>query len=77
MIIIKTLQLYQDIEWDKLVNNFVNIPHLITRESVLSMASNEALEYPSKFKDSFGNIILIGPDAPVGNKIEGKIRAKI
>ncbi len=76
MIIIKTLQLYQESEWDKLVNNFVNIPHLITRESVLSMATNEALEYPSKFKDSFGNIILIGPDAPVGNKIEGKIRAR-
>ena len=63
-------------EWDNLVNNFVYIPHLITRESVLSMATNEALEYPSKFKDSFGNIILIGPDAPVGNKIEGKIRAR-
>ena len=58
-------------------NNFVNFPHLITRESVLSMATKEALEFPSKFKDSFGNIILIGPDAPVGNKIEGKIRVKI
>ncbi len=63
-------------EWDMLVNNFVNIPHLITRESVLSMATTEALEHPSKFKDSFGNIILVGPDAPVGNKIDGKIRAR-
>ena len=63
-------------EWDKLVDNFVNFPHLITRESVLSMATKEALEFPTKFKDSFGNIILIGPDAPVGNKIEGKIRAR-
>ncbi|MDQ6724063.1 MAG: SDR family oxidoreductase, partial [Thermoproteota archaeon] len=64
------------IEWDKLVNNFINIPHLITRESVLSMATQEALEYPGKFKDSFGNIILIGPNAPIGEKIEAKIRAR-
>jgi NAD(P)-dependent dehydrogenase (short-subunit alcohol dehydrogenase family) len=63
-------------EWDKLVNNFINIPHLITRESVLSMATQEALDNPGKFKDSFGNIIIIGPNAPVGEKIEGKIRAR-
>jgi len=64
------------IEWEKLVNKFIHIPHLITRESVLSMATHEALENPSKFKDSFGNIILIGPDEPAGEKIEGKIRAR-
>jgi hypothetical protein len=63
-------------EWDNLVNNFVNIPHIITRESVLSMATYKALENPTKFKDSFGNIILIGPDSPIGQKIEGKIRAR-
>ncbi|MDP8907014.1 MAG: alcohol dehydrogenase, partial [Thermoproteota archaeon] len=63
-------------EWDKLVNNFINIPHLITRESVLSMATHEALENPNKFKGSLGNIILIGPESPVGQKIEGKIRAR-
>jgi NAD(P)-dependent dehydrogenase (short-subunit alcohol dehydrogenase family) len=63
-------------EWDGLVNNFINIPHLITRESVLSMATQEAMENPGKFKDSFGNIIIIGPNAPVGEKIEGKIRAR-
>jgi NAD(P)-dependent dehydrogenase (short-subunit alcohol dehydrogenase family) len=64
------------LEWDGLVNNFINIPHLITRESVLTMATQEALENPGKFKDSFGNIIIIGPNAPVGEKIEGKIRAR-
>jgi len=63
-------------EWDNLVNNFINIPHIITRESALSMATHEALENPSKFKDSLGNIILIGPDSPVGQKIDGKIRAR-
>ena len=35
-----------------------------------------SLENPSKFKGSLGNIILIGPDSPVGQKIEGKIRAR-
>ncbi len=40
------------------------------------MATQEALEYPDKFKDSFGNIILIGPNAPIGEKIEAKIRAR-
>jgi NAD(P)-dependent dehydrogenase (short-subunit alcohol dehydrogenase family) len=63
-------------EWDKLVNNFINIPHVITRESVLSIATQEALEDPSKFKGTFGNIIIIGPDSPIGQKIEGKIRAR-
>ncbi len=63
-------------EWDRLVNIFINIPHIITRESVLSMVTHEALENPNKFKDSLGNIILIGPDSPVGQKIEGKIRAR-
>jgi hypothetical protein len=63
-------------EWDKLVNDFINIPHIVTRESALSMATHEALENPSKFKGSLGNIILIGPDSPVGQKIDGKIRAR-
>ncbi len=63
-------------EWDKLVNNFINIPHIITRESALSMATREAIENPNVFKESSGNIILIGPDSPVGQKIEGKIRAR-
>jgi NAD(P)-dependent dehydrogenase (short-subunit alcohol dehydrogenase family) len=63
-------------EWDKLVDKFINIPHLITRESVLSMATRESLENPNRFKGSLGNIILIGPNSPVGQKIEGKIRAR-
>ena len=36
------------------------------------MATKEALENPVKFKDSFGNIIIIGPDAPVGKKSKEK-----
>ena len=72
----KNLTSLQRSQWDKLVNKFINIPHLIVRESVISMATKEALENPDKFKNSFGNIIIIGPDAPIGEKIEGKIRAR-
>ena len=63
-------------EWDKLVNQFVLIPHLVVRESVLSITTRDALTIPAKFKDSFGNIIIIGPSSPKGRKIDGKTRAR-
>jgi NAD(P)-dependent dehydrogenase (short-subunit alcohol dehydrogenase family) len=63
-------------QWDNLVNNFINIPHLVTRESVLSMATQDALQNPNKFKNSFGNIIIVGPKGPTGEKIDGRIRAR-
>ena len=72
----KDITFLSRMEWDNLVNNFINFPHLVTRSSVLSMSSQEALENPDKFKDSFGNIVIIGPVAPSGGKIEGKIRAR-
>jgi hypothetical protein len=72
----KDLTTLQRSHWDKLVNNFINIPHLIVRESVISMATKDALENPDKFKNSFGNIMIVGPDAPIGEKIEGRIRAR-
>ena len=72
----KDITFLSRMEWDHLVNNFIYFPHLVTRSSVLSMSSQEALENPDKFKDSFGNIVIIGPVAPSGGKIEGKIRAR-
>ena len=72
----KDITFLSRMEWDRLVNNFIYFPHLVTRFSVLSMSSQEALENPDKFKDSFGNIVIIGPVAPSGGKIEGKIRAR-
>ena len=62
--------------WNRLVEEFINIPHLITRESALSMASRNALESPDLFKNARGNIIIIGPQAPTGKKISGRIRAR-
>ena len=63
-------------KWNRLVEEFINIPHLITRESVLSMTSRDALDKPELFKTSKGNVIIIGPDAPVGKKISGSVRAR-
>ncbi|HYY40621.1 MAG TPA: alcohol dehydrogenase, partial [Nitrososphaera sp.] len=32
---------------------------------------------PAKFKDSTGVIVIVGPDAPVGKKISGLLRARV
>ena len=63
-------------QWDALVDNFIYIPGLITKEGVSAMAPEGAVEDPTKFKDSKGTIILVGPDAPVGKKISGLLRAR-
>ncbi|HSF49717.1 MAG TPA: SDR family NAD(P)-dependent oxidoreductase, partial [Nitrososphaeraceae archaeon] len=63
-------------EWDELVNNFIHIPGLITREAVRVMAPDGALDQPAKFKDSTGIIVILGPDSPSGKKISGLSRAR-
>jgi NAD(P)-dependent dehydrogenase (short-subunit alcohol dehydrogenase family) len=63
-------------QWDLLVDNFINIPGLITRESVNAMAPQGAVDEPKKYKDSKGFVIIVGPDAPVGRKISGTVRAR-
>jgi NAD(P)-dependent dehydrogenase (short-subunit alcohol dehydrogenase family) len=63
-------------QWDTLVDNFIYIPSLITREAVNAMAPRGAVEEPAKYKDSKGTIIIVGPDAPVGKKISGVLRAR-
>lgn len=63
-------------QWDSLVDNFVNMPGLITREAVNAMAPERAVEEPAKFKGSKGIVVIVGPDAPVGKKISGTVRAR-
>jgi NAD(P)-dependent dehydrogenase (short-subunit alcohol dehydrogenase family) len=63
-------------QWDSLVENFVNIPALITREAVNKMAAEDATEEPIKYKGSDGILVLVGPDAPTGKKVSGLIRAR-
>jgi NAD(P)-dependent dehydrogenase (short-subunit alcohol dehydrogenase family) len=62
--------------WDSLVDNFIHIPGLIIREAVNMMAPEGAADEPVKFRDSKGVAIIIGPDAPVGEKISGTVRAR-
>jgi hypothetical protein len=62
--------------WDKLVEDYILIPALITRTSAISMSPVGVLTEPSLFKSSQGRIIIIGPDAPVGRKISGLVRAR-
>jgi NAD(P)-dependent dehydrogenase (short-subunit alcohol dehydrogenase family) len=63
-------------QWDALVDNFIYIPGLITKEGVNAMAPEGTIQDPAKFKDSKGAIVIIGPDAPVGKKISGLLRAR-
>jgi NAD(P)-dependent dehydrogenase (short-subunit alcohol dehydrogenase family) len=63
-------------EWDGLVNNFIHIPALITREAVRFMTLDGAIDQPAKFKDSTGIIVILGPDSPSGKKISGLSRAR-
>jgi NAD(P)-dependent dehydrogenase (short-subunit alcohol dehydrogenase family) len=63
-------------DWDRLVDRFVHIPGLLTREAVNAMAPPGAVEEPAKYKGSKGIVILVGPDSPVGKKISGTVRAR-
>ena len=63
-------------QWDALVDNFIYIPGLITKEGVNAMAPEGAAQDPAKFKDSKGVIVIVGPDAPIGKKISGLLRAR-
>ena len=63
-------------QWDALVDNFIYIPGLITKEGVNAMSPEGAAQDPAKFKDSKGTIVIVGPDAPIGKKISGLLRAR-
>ena len=63
-------------QWDHLVEDYLFVPAMITRESVIHMAPAGAVSEPSLFKGSTGSIIIVGPDSPVGDKISGVVRAR-
>jgi NAD(P)-dependent dehydrogenase (short-subunit alcohol dehydrogenase family) len=63
-------------QWDALVENFVYIPGLVTKEAVNVMAPEGSIEEPAKYKESNGSIVIVGPDAPIGKKISGLLRAR-
>jgi NAD(P)-dependent dehydrogenase (short-subunit alcohol dehydrogenase family) len=63
-------------QWNSLVENFIDIPALITKEAVNKMAADGAFEDPIKYKGSKGVLVIVGPDAPTGKKLSGVIRAR-
>jgi NAD(P)-dependent dehydrogenase (short-subunit alcohol dehydrogenase family) len=63
-------------DWDMLVGRFVLIPALLTKLAVNTMAPLGAASEPSKFANSQGLVIIVGPHAPVGKKISGLVRAR-
>lgn len=63
-------------KWQDLVDNFIYIPGILVKESVIAMAPEGALTEPAKFKGTHGTITLVGPDAPIGKKISGVLRAR-
>jgi NAD(P)-dependent dehydrogenase (short-subunit alcohol dehydrogenase family) len=63
-------------QWDALVDNFIYIPGVIVKEGVNAMAPDGSTQEPAKFKDSKGSIVIVGPDAPIGKKISGLLRAR-
>ena len=71
----KDLTKLNRVEWDTLVDRYINIPALVAKEAINAMVPN-ALTEPSRYKDSKGTIAIIGPDAPLGIKIPGVIRAR-
>jgi NAD(P)-dependent dehydrogenase (short-subunit alcohol dehydrogenase family) len=62
-------------EWDSLVDQFINVPALVTKESVNAMCPGAILD-PPLYKNSNGKIIIVGPESPVGAKISGLVRAR-
>lgn len=63
-------------QWDTLVEDFIYIPALITKEAVNAMAPAGAVQEPASYKGSTGVVVLVGPNAPIGKKIPGLVRAR-
>ncbi|MCS7140640.1 MAG: SDR family oxidoreductase [Candidatus Nitrosocaldus sp.] len=62
-------------EWDALVDRFINTPALISKETLNAIVQDGDRE-PSRFRNSNGLVIIVGPDAPSGKKVSNLIRAR-
>jgi NAD(P)-dependent dehydrogenase (short-subunit alcohol dehydrogenase family) len=63
-------------QWEFLVQRFILIPALMTKQIAIAMAPEGALDEPNKFRNTAGNIIIVGPDWPKGSKISGLVKAR-
>jgi len=71
----KLTELSRD-EWDKLVNQFINTPAMVTQSAISTFVPGGS-DDPRLFKDAKGRIVIVGPALPVGKKISGQERAKV
>jgi NAD(P)-dependent dehydrogenase (short-subunit alcohol dehydrogenase family) len=71
----KLTELTRD-EWNKLVDQFINIPAQITQGEIERFVPGGS-DDPRKFKDAKGRIVIIGPALPSGKKISGHEMAKV
>ena len=71
----KLTELSRD-EWDRLVNQFINTPAMVTQSAISTFVPGGS-DDPRLFKDVKGRIVIIGPDLPAGKKISGHERAKV
>jgi NAD(P)-dependent dehydrogenase (short-subunit alcohol dehydrogenase family) len=63
-------------QWEFLVQRFILIPALMTKQIAIAMAPEGALDEPNKFRNTVGNITIVGPDWPKGSKISGLVKAR-
>ena len=71
----KLTELSRD-EWDKLIDQFINVPATVTQKAISAFVPGGS-DDPRKFKDAKGRIVIIGPALPDGKKISGHERAKV
>lgn len=71
----KLTELSRD-EWDKLIDQFINVPAAVTQKAISAFVPGGS-DDPRKFKDAKGRIVIVGPALPAGKKISGHERAKI
>ena len=63
-------------DWESLINRFIHTPTLVTKHMVTILAPDGALEEPVRFKESSGNVVIVGPDWPKGDKVSGLVKAR-
>ncbi|HIA97427.1 MAG TPA: alcohol dehydrogenase, partial [Candidatus Nitrosopelagicus sp.] len=63
-------------EWNKLVDQFINVPAAVTQKAISAFVPGGS-DDPRKFKDAKGRIVIIGPALPSGKKISGHEMAKV
>jgi NAD(P)-dependent dehydrogenase (short-subunit alcohol dehydrogenase family) len=72
----KSLLEFSKLDWEALVDRFIHTPALVTKHMATILAPKGALEEPVKFKESSGNVIIVGPDWPKGEKVSGLVKAR-